>query len=120
MNTVQIVMTNHGYASELESLLVRDGRHRVLRVDSPDMEEPGVVVMDADSFREFSGATRQPDEVVLVAGREASLLARAWEAGLRSVVYDDEPVQTALLAVIAAELRLLKQAGLPWAPPAPA
>jgi len=120
MTTVQIIMANRKYATELERLLVRDGRHRVLQVDAPDECEAGVVVMDSGSFHEFQEAPCHPEQVVLVVGHEEGLLTKAWEAGLRSVVYDDEPIQTALLAVIAAELRLLKAMGLPWAPPAPA
>ncbi len=125
MTTVQIIMTNRRYAKELERLLVRDGRHRVLQVEAPDTASAGVVVMDSDSFREFSNGQPQttqvaPEQVVLVAGHEAGLLNKAWDAGLRSVVYDDEPIQTTLLAVIAAELRLLKQVSLVWAPATPA
>jgi len=120
MTTVQIIMANRGYARELERLLIRDGKHRVLQLESPDQNQAGVVVMDESSFNEFEKIPCQPEQVVLVAGHESSLLTRAWEAGLRSVVYNDEPIQTTLLAVIAAELRLLKQASMPWAPPAPA
>jgi hypothetical protein len=121
MTTVQIIMTNRNYANELERLLVRDGQHRVLQVEAPDASSSGVVVMDSVSFREFSGDRQHadqvpPEKVVLVADHEAGLLGEAWEAGLRSVVYSDEPVQTTLLAVIAAELRLLEQVGLAWAP----
>ncbi len=120
MTTVQIIMANREYASELGSLLVRDGQHRVLHLDAPDDSEAGVVVMDSGSFQEFQQPPCHPDQVVLVAAHEEALLTKAWEAGLRSVVYEDEPIQTTLLAVIAAELRLLKSVGLPWAPPAPA
>lgn len=124
MTTVQIIMTNRRYANELERLLVRDGQHRVLQVDAPDTSNGGVVVMDSVSFREFSSDQQQvdqvpPEQVVLVADHEAGLLSKAWDAGLRSVVYSDEPIQTTLLAVIAAELRLLKQVGLSWAPVTP-
>ncbi len=120
MTTVQIIMADRKYATELERLLVRDGQHRVLQLDAPDESESGVVVLDSGSFQEFEEAASHPEKVVLVAGHEEGLLTKAWEAGLRSVVYEDEPIQTTLLAVIAAELRLLKSVGLPWAPPAPA
>jgi hypothetical protein len=117
MTTVQIIMANQQYATELERLLKRDGQHRVLQLDEPSSQEAGVVVMDAEAFRKHSEASLHPDQVVLVADHEESLLTKAWEAGLRSVVFRDDPIQTTLLAVIAAELRLLKTVALPWAPP---
>ena len=50
-----------------------------------------------------------PEQFVLVASHEESSLNRAWEAGLRSVVYTDDPIQTTLLAVMAAELRVARE-----------
>ena len=120
MTTVQIIMANRKYATELEQLLVRDGQHRVVHLDAPDENESGVVVMDSDVFREFGDASCRPEQVVLVADHEEELLTKAWDPGLRSVVFRDDPIQTTLLAVIAAELRLLKNAELPWAPATPA
>ncbi|MCU0227498.1 MAG: hypothetical protein MUF01_07640 [Bryobacterales bacterium] len=120
MTTVQIIMADSRYASELGRLLLRDGQHRVLHLDALDEAESGVVVMDSHHFQDLSLPPCHPDQVVLVADHQEALLTKAWEAGLRSVVYADEPIQTTLLAVIAAELRLLKSVGLPWAPPAPA
>jgi hypothetical protein len=105
MHTVQIVMANRDYARDLERLLVRDGCHEVLQPDTPDFRRTGVVVMDTISFRGLAALPPRPEQVVLVAGREESSLRQAWDAGLRSVVYTDEPPQTTLLAVMAAELR---------------
>lgn len=105
MHTVQIVMANRDYARKLEALLVRDGCHEVLQSEAPDFDRNGVIVLDAASFRGLRRLPPRPDQVVLVSGREESALRQAWDAGLRSVVYTDEPPQTTLLAIMAAELR---------------
>ncbi|MDZ7636754.1 MAG: hypothetical protein U5J83_00630 [Bryobacterales bacterium] len=106
MHTVQIVMADRDYAAQLEALLVRDGCHWVLHGETPDFARKGVVAMDLASFLRMRAVPPQPERVVLIAGREEIALRKAWDAGLRSVVYRDEPPQTVLLAIMAAELRV--------------
>ena len=105
MTMVQIVVANPTYAAQLEKLLLSDGQLQVLRPPVPDLNLDGVVVLDVDCFNRLESRLRRPERVVLVASREEESLSRAWEAGLRSVVYEDDPMQTTLLAVMAAELR---------------
>lgn len=107
MHTVQIVMADREYASELEALLVRDGRHRVYRDSEPESGWDGVIVMDLAHFNNLAWETHRPDQIVLIVPRNEQCLRKAWEAGLQSVVYEDEPPRTLLLAVMAAELRHL-------------
>ena len=67
-------------------------------------------MVDVACFNGLERRLQHPGRVVLVANRNAESLSRAWEAGLSSVVFEDDPVQTTLLAVMAAELRLQKPA----------
>jgi hypothetical protein len=43
-----------------------------------------------------------PERVVLIAGNDSGDLARAWEAGVNSVITDRDPLNTAVLAIMAA------------------
>lgn len=105
MHNVQIVIADREYAAELDALLVRDGRHRVYRDSEPDFGRDGVIVMDLAHFEKLACEVHRLDQIVLMVPRDEQCLRRAWDAGLQSVVYNDEPPRTLLLAVMAAELR---------------
>jgi hypothetical protein len=51
---------------------------------------------------------RCPERIVLVSSDDPESLAKAWDAGVNSVVYDRDPLTTAMLAVLAARLRATK------------
>jgi hypothetical protein len=48
----------------------------------------------------------RPERVVLITPREPERLSRAWEAGIRCVVFDSDPPRTMALAVMGAALRV--------------
>ena len=93
MTLVQIVLTNQGYAEELAQLLFSIGQHEVLRPPIPDLNLGGVVVMDLNCFCRLEVRPLRPERIVLVANRAADSLSRAWDAGLKSVVYEDDPTR---------------------------
>ncbi len=49
-----------------------------------------------------------PERVVLITRKDPQLLAQAWDAGIVSVVSCEDPVNTVLLAIMAAALRVGK------------
>lgn len=104
MSTVQLAINNQRYAATLAGLLKRDGSHEVALVDRPDPGIGGVVVMDCrpENLRLIDV---QPDRFVVIARKDAGVLSRIWNAGVRHVVFEEDSPSTAMLAVIAAELR---------------
>ena len=52
-----------------------------------------------------------PERVVLITRKDPQLLAQAWEAGIVSVVSAEDPINTVLLAIMAAALRVAKSHG---------
>lgn len=112
MDTIQVALADKPYATALRDLLVRSGAYQVVCVDSPDLEMQGVLVVDREHLEELPSPVSHPERMVLIARNEPGSLARAWEAGVTSVVYDKDPLATAVLAIMAARLRVSKpQAG---------
>ena len=108
METIQLAIADEAYVSALGGLLTRSAGWKVLTVDSPDTRAEGVIVLDARALEALPGALPNPERVVLIARNEPRLLARAWEAGIVSVVSEDDPMDTALLAIMAARLKVGK------------
>jgi hypothetical protein len=126
MTTVQLAIRDSEYAQSLRNLLLRDGTHRVLLVDKPDLKVEGVVVMDSGRFEDLSILGAPAERFVVITRKGEDHLTRIWEAGVRHVVFEEDSPNTAQLAVIAAELRIPKAAGPlskeaavsgTWAPP---
>src|SRR2546429_8898679 len=106
MSTVQLAIHNQRYSAALADLLKQDGSHVVAVVDRPDLGVDGVVVMDGSRPENLLLFEAQPERFVVIARKDASVLSRVWDAGVRHVVFEEDSPTTALLAVIAAELRL--------------
>jgi CheY-like chemotaxis protein len=105
MDTIQIAITDVGYAAALRDLLVRNGSWEVVLADRPDPGRNGVIVLDLDHLSQMPKPVANPERVVLVARKESDDLNRAWEAGVNSVITDKDPLNTAVLAIMAARLR---------------
>lgn len=105
MTTVQLAINDREYAFFLRSVLLRGGEYEVVIVDRPDPRIPGLLVV-ADTL--LDGLTSyDPSRLIVIAGRrDAAHLNRLWEAGLRNVIFTGDPLQTAYLAIVAAQLRL--------------
>ncbi len=124
MDTIQVAITDASYAASLRALLVRNGARDVVFVDRPDPERGGVMVLDLDHLGFLSRPIQNPERVVLVAGKESCDLKRAWEAGINSVITSRDPLNTAVLAIMAARLKAANSpqpspgAEPPWRRPA--
>ncbi len=108
METVQLAIADTSYAAALREMLERGGTREVRRVEIPDPDREGVIVVDPEGLDRLPLSLIKPDRVVLVTRNDPSQLSRAWNAGIRSVVFSDDPLNTAVLAIMAAELRLPK------------
>jgi hypothetical protein len=108
METVQLTITDAPYASALRELLERGGTWQVRCVEAPDPEQAGVIVVDSDSLDRVPFPFVNPERVVLITRNDPPHLSQAWNAGIRSVVFNQDPLSTAVLAIMAAELRVPK------------
>lgn len=106
MKTVQLAIGNTEYAQSLRNLLLRDGAHRVYIVERPDLRLDGVVLIDGNRGEDLSMLYSEPERFVIIAKKGSECLSRIWDAGVRHVLFDGDPPNTAQLAIIAAELRL--------------
>lgn len=106
METVQVAITDTSYAAALRELLVRNGAFKVLLVDRPEPEREGVMVLDSDHLELLPSPVPDPERIVMIARNDPQCLTRAWEAGVTSVVFDKDPLNTAVLAVMSARLRI--------------
>ena len=105
METIQLAITDAAYAVALRELLVRNGSWDVRCVDRPDPDYDGVMVLDSEHLSLLRQPISNPERVVLIARNNPGDLARAWEAGVNSVITDKDPLNTAMLAIMAARLR---------------
>lgn len=108
METVQLTIGDAPYASALRDLLERNGTREVRCVEAPDPEREGVMVVDSDALNHLPLPLLNPERVVLITSNDPQHLAQAWNAGIRSVVFNEDPLSTAVLAIMAAELRVPK------------
>jgi hypothetical protein len=105
MQTVQLALDDPTLAASVRDGLARSGPWQVFSVRAPDPQQGGVVVLDMDSFSRLPLPLLHPERVVLIAQKDPELLARAWEAGIVSVVFKDDAPSTVMLAIMAAALR---------------
>jgi hypothetical protein len=108
MDTIQVALADSPYAKALRELLLRNGACEVVCVESPDLDRAGVLVLDTEHLDRLAAPILSPERLVLIARNEPGALSRAWDAGVTSVVYDKDPLATAVLAVMAARLRVSK------------
>lgn len=106
MTTVQLAIRNQRYAATLADLLRTDGSRLVAVVDRPDADVDGIIVMDGSRPENLLLFETQPERFVVIARKDAALLSRIWDAGVRHVVFEEDSPAMVLLAVIAAELRM--------------
>lgn len=108
METIQVAITDTAYSDALRALLARDGEWQVVAVETPDPSREGVLVLDPKHLERIAGPIPRPERVVLITRNEPRYLKRAWEAGVNSVVFEKDPLNTAILAIMAARLEAAK------------
>lgn len=105
METIQLAIGNPRYAAALGELLARTAGSKVVVVDRPDVKFEGVIVLDSEALDSLPGGIPNPERLVVVTRNDPRLLSKAWEAGVVSVVFENDPLNTVLLAIMAARLK---------------
>ena len=109
MQTVQLSIADGQYAAIIREALSRSCAWHVEPVQRPDLSQQCVMVLDEQAFARLPLPLSNPERVVLVTRKEPQapqFLAQAWEAGIVSVVSEEDPLSTVLLAIMAAALRV--------------
>ena len=108
MHTVQLSIADGRYAGAVREALVRSCAWHVESQSVPDLSQDCVVVLDEAAFARLALPLSNPERVVLITRKDPERLAEAWDAGIVSVVSDADPINTVLLAIMAAALRVVK------------
>ena len=108
MQTVQLVIRDTAYAAALRDALVRSGPWHVECAETPDPSGRCALVMDEESLGRVRLPLAYPERIVLITQKGPENLSHAWDAGIVSVVFADDPPNTVLLAIMAAALRVPK------------
>lgn len=108
MQTVQLAIADGMYAAALREALSRSCAWPVESVGQPDPSQHCVMVLDQVALERLPLPLSNPERIVLITHRDTQLMAEAWEAGIVSVVSEEEPISTVLLAIMAAGLRVDK------------
>jgi hypothetical protein len=115
MQSVQLSIADGRYAAIVREALSRSCAWQVEAVERPDLSRHGVMVLDEQAFARLPLPLPDPGSVVLIAHKEpwaSQFLAQAWEAGIVCVVSEEDPINTVLLAIMAAALRVARPATL--------
>jgi hypothetical protein len=108
MQTVQLSIADGLYEAAVREALCHSCAWHVESVERPDPSQNCVLVLDEAAFARLLLPLANPERVVLITRKDPQLLAHAWEAGIVSVVSDADPLNTVLLAIMAAALRVAK------------
>ncbi len=108
MQTVQLSIADAGYLAAVREALSRSCAWHVESVTRPDPEQKSVLVLDESAFARLPLPLCNPERVVLISRPDPLLLAQAWDAGIVSVVSREDSINTVLLAIMAAALRVVK------------
>jgi len=114
MQAVQLSIADSTYAATVREALSRSCAWRLELVERPDPSQKSVMVLDEFAFARLPLPLSNPERVVLVTrgnAQDPQLLAEAWDAGIVSVVSESDPINTVLLAIMAAALRVVKSHG---------
>jgi hypothetical protein len=117
METIQLTLNDTRYASALREMLQRHGNRDIRSTQIPDPRQEGVIVVDSDGLDRLPLPLLNPERVVLITKNDPQHLAQAWNAGIRSVVFHEDPLSTAVLAILAAELRVSRSEPRSAVPP---
>jgi hypothetical protein len=108
MQSVQLSIGDGAYAAAVREALAHNCAWHVESVERPDPSQHCVLVLDEAAFARLPLPLENPERVVLITRKDPQFLAQAWEAGIVSVVSAEDPINTVLLAIMAAALRVAK------------
>jgi len=110
---IQIAMADTPYRSALNRMLGSTASCAVVCVEDPDLNRGDVVVVDSEHLDRLRRPLQWPERVVLVTHEESGgsprALSQAWEAGVHSVIHETDPLDTAVLAILSANLRTARK-----------
>ena len=108
MQKIQLALSDSDYCEALRNSLAKDGAFQSWEVEIVSIPEPrraSILVLDSAALDRVPPPLPHPENVVLIAKNEPEQLTRAWEAGIVSVIFEHEPLSTAMLAILAARYR---------------
>jgi hypothetical protein len=108
MQTVQLSIADGRYAASVREALAHSCAWHVESGPVPDLAHDCVVVLDEAAFARLPLPLANPERVVLITRKDPQTMAEAWDAGIVSVVSESDPLNTVLLAIMAAALRVAK------------
>jgi DNA-binding NarL/FixJ family response regulator len=108
MQRVQLAIADTAYAAAVREALSRSCAWHVESVDRLELSKPSVMVLDEFAFGRLPLPLSNPERIVLICRQDPQLLAQAWDAGIVSVLSKDDSLNTVLLAIMAAALRIAK------------
>jgi hypothetical protein len=109
MHAVQIVIADSGRAEK--SAGCGRERFRVRRSLNPSPRSHQVVLVDDSTFRDHHTRWIHPERVVLLAPRPDDVWEEALRAGVVSIVSEADSLETLLMAILCADLRLSRRSG---------
>lgn len=112
MQTVQLSISDGAYLAAVREALCRSCAWHVESLERPDPSRHCVLVLDDAAFAQLPLPLSNPERIVLITREETNeVMAQAWDAGIVSVVSAEDPINTVLLAIMAAALRVAKSHG---------
>ena len=109
VQTVQLAISDGAFVAAVREALARTCAWHVEAAANPDPSRNCVLVLDEPAFDRLPLPLANPERVVLITRKDThEMMAQAWEAGIVSVVSADDPINTVLLAIMAAALRVAK------------
>ncbi len=106
MKTVQVAIQDPVYADSVRELLVRDGKHEVHLVERPEADLGGVIIVDTAHLDGLPSLPNVQERLVVVVNKDHDDLFRIWDAGVRHVLFQGDPPQTARVVVLGVELSI--------------
>lgn len=105
MGPIQLALSDAAKAEALKGVLARSAQRDVVCVEIPDLASACVVVVDQAHLGGLPQPLPQPEKIVLLAANDPDSLKEAWDAGVSSVVSDQDSLNTLVLAILAVCLR---------------
>lgn len=107
MNTgsIQLALSDAAKAEALRTILARSAQAQVECVERPEPESACAVVVDPAHLHRLPVPLRRPERVILVGPGDEESLQRAWDLGVSSVVNEQDPLNTVVLAILSVCLR---------------
>jgi len=106
LQTVRLTLSDTVYAAALRDALNHTCAWHIDSAESPNPGQPSVLVLDDTALARLPLPLSHPECIVLITYKNSERMAQAWDAGIVSVVGRDDSMDTILLAIMAAALRL--------------